>query len=88
MILNLNGLAAALKPVRIPGDSFDVTLARRGTEAEQAVGFLEDGTMVVVEDAAHMVGEDVTVKVSSTIQTAVGRMLFARIVSAKARRGA
>ena len=80
-VLNLNSLAAATKPVHIPGDTLRVGLSRRGTEAEQGVGFLDDGTMVVVEDAAHLVGEDVDVKVTSTLQTGVGRMLFAQVQS-------
>jgi uncharacterized protein YacL len=78
-VLNLNGLVAAMKPVLIPGETMRVGIVRRGTEAEQGVGFLDDGTMVVVEDAAHLVGEDVDVKVTSTLQTGVGRMLFASV---------
>jgi uncharacterized protein YacL len=80
-ILNLNGLAAAMKPIHIPGESLRLKMERKGTEAEQGVGFLEDGTMVVVEDAAHLVGESVEVKVVSTLQTGVGRMLFAQVQS-------
>ena len=87
-VLNLNSLAAAMKPVHIPGEALRLRLERPGTEAEQGVGFLDDGTMVVVEDAAHRVGEDVEVKVTSTLQTAVGRMLLAHVVSSPARRGA
>lgn len=78
-VLNLNSLAAAMKPVHIPGENLRVAIERRGTEAEQGVGFLDDGTMVVVEEAAHLVGEEAEVKVTSSLQTGVGRMLFAQV---------
>lgn len=77
-VLNVNDLANALKPVVLPGESLRVQLLREGKEAGQGVGFLEDGTMVVVEQGRRLLGQEVPVIVTSALQTSAGRMVFAR----------
>jgi uncharacterized protein YacL len=77
-VLNVNDLANALKPVALPGEGLRVTLQREGKEPGQAVGFLEDGTMVVVEHGRRLLGQEVAVVVTSALQTSAGRMIFAR----------
>lgn len=78
-ILNLNELAKALRPVVLPGERIEVTLAREGKERDQAVAYLNDGTMVVVENARRMIGSTQKVAITSVLQTGSGRMIFARI---------
>lgn len=78
-ILNINELANALKPVVFPGELMQVKLIREGKEHNQAVGYLDDGTMVVVEDARRSIGQEVKVVVTSVIQTQAGRMIFTKI---------
>jgi len=76
---SLNDLAAAFRlPVGI-GDRVEVRLVKEGREAGQAVGYLEDGTMVVVESARERIGGDVPVVVRNVIKTATGRMVFANL---------
>jgi uncharacterized protein YacL len=77
-VLNVNELANALKPVVLPGESLRVQVLREGKEAGQGVGFLEDGTMVVVEQGRRLLGQEVPVVVTSALQTSAGRMVFAR----------
>jgi len=77
-VLNLNDLAAALKPAIVLGEVLRVKLLRQGDAAGQAVGFLSDGTMVVVENASRRIGQEVTVEVTSAIQTNAGKMVFGR----------
>lgn len=76
---NLRQLAYELWPARMPGDVVHVELVRKGNEDGQGVGYLEDGSMVVVSEAAALVGAEVDVMVTSTIPTAVGRMVFAKL---------
>ena len=76
-VLNVNELATALKPVYLPGEAFTVALIREGKEADQAVGYLEDGTMVVVKRAAQLVGKTLSVEVETVLQTTAGKMIFA-----------
>ena len=76
-VLNVNELANGLKPVFLPGEEMTVTIVKEGREATQGVGYLDDGTMVVVEGAAEAVGQMVPVIVSSTLQTSAGKMIFA-----------
>ena len=78
-VLNINALAKALKPVFVPGDELVIGIVRAGKEKEQGVGFLEDGTMVVVENSRKQIGSEVVCEVTSMVQTASGRMIFARI---------
>ncbi|MER3455668.1 MAG: hypothetical protein C4304_01970 [candidate division GAL15 bacterium] len=77
-VLNLNDLAAALRPVVLPGEEVSVHLLREGKEPGQGVGYLEDGTMVVVEGGKPLVGTTVEAVVTSVLQTSAGRMVFAR----------
>lgn len=78
-VLNINALAKALKPVFVPGDELVINIVRAGKEKEQGVGFLEDGTMVVVENSRKQIGSEVVCEVTSMVQTASGRMIFARV---------
>ena len=78
-VINLNDLAAALKPVVIPGEKMLVRLQKPGEAAGQGVGYLDDGTMVVVEQGRSRLNEDVEVTVTSALQTSAGRMIFARL---------
>jgi uncharacterized protein YacL len=80
---NLGRLADAMRPEHVPGEIVPVRLSRPGRERGQAVGFLDDGTMVVVADAAGLVGQQVTVRVTSGVATSMGRMLFAAVSSAE-----
>jgi uncharacterized protein YacL len=76
--LNLNELASALKPAFLPGQALRVRLVREGKEADQGVGYLEDGTMVVVQQGSVHVGSEIDTEVTSVLQTSAGRMIFAR----------
>ncbi len=78
-VLNINDLANALKPNVIPGEQLLVKLIRRGEQHTQAVGYLPDGTMVVAEDGCDHIGTQVMVTVTSSLQTAAGKMIFSRI---------
>jgi len=78
-IINLNELANALKPIALPDEKLDVKLIKRGEQPGQAVGYLEDGTMVVVEDATEVVGQEVEIVVTNTITRDTGRMIFGRL---------
>ncbi|HEX4825477.1 MAG TPA: PIN domain-containing protein [Candidatus Polarisedimenticolaceae bacterium] len=77
-VLNVNALALALRPVVLPGEPLRVTVVKEGKEAGQGVAYLEDGTMVVVEQAQRRIGETLDVVVTSAIQTAAGKMFFAK----------
>ena len=78
-VLNMNELANAVKPVLLPGEELRVALIKEGKEAHQGVGYLDDGTMIVVENGRRQVGETVDVAVTSALQTAAGRMIFAKL---------
>lgn len=78
-VLNINELANALKPVVFPGEQMHIKLLKEGKEYNQAVGYLDDGTMVVVEDAHRFIGQEVKVVVTSVLQTQAGRMIFTKI---------
>lgn len=77
--MSLRRLSDGLRPVYLPGDRARVPLVRPGREAGQGVGFLDDGTMVVVGGGAPLVGSEVDVRITSNVETSVGRMLFASI---------
>ncbi|HYW53338.1 MAG TPA: PIN domain-containing protein [Candidatus Elarobacter sp.] len=77
-VLNINELANALKPVLLPGEELRVSVIREGREAHQGVGYLDDGTMIVVENGRRLIGDAVEVVVTSALQTNAGRMIFAR----------
>ena len=76
--MNLHTLALALRPPVGAGDDVSVLLIKPGKESGQAVGYLDDGTMVVVERARDAIGQELTVSVTSVLTTANGRMVFAR----------
>jgi uncharacterized protein YacL len=78
-VININDLATALKPAFVPGESMTVRLLREGEDKGQAVGFLRDGTMVVVENARARIGHEVAVEVTSSLQTNAGKMVFGRL---------
>jgi len=78
-VLNINELANAVKALFLPGESLAVKIVQEGKEIGQGVGYLDDGTMVVVEDGKPHVGQEVEVTVTKVLQTAAGRMLFARM---------
>lgn len=80
-VLNLHVLAEALRPPVIPGERISLRIVKEGTEEDQGVGYLPDGTMVVVERAADHIGDKVTAEVSSLLQTRNGRMVFASFAS-------
>ncbi|MBS1706109.1 MAG: TRAM domain-containing protein [Armatimonadetes bacterium] len=76
-VLNLNDLAMALKPNVLPRESLSLVVVREGSQYGQGVGYLDDGTMVVVENGRRFIGENVTVQVTQVIQTERGKMIFA-----------
>ena len=78
-VLNLNELANALKPVVLPGEKMNIFIAKEGKESSQGVGYLDDGTMVVVDNARKTINQQVTVVVTSVLQTTAGRMIFAKL---------
>lgn len=78
-VINLNELANAVKPVVLPGERMTVRLIKAGEEAGQGVGFLTDGTMVVVEQARQHLNEEVEFTVTNTRQTSAGKMIFGRM---------
>lgn len=81
-VLNVNELANAVKTVLLPGESFTIHVLQEGKEYNQGVGYLDDGTMVVVEEGMAYIGKTIEVNVSKVLQTAAGRMIFARPSSA------
>lgn len=78
-VLNVNDLAQALRPAALPGEAMVIFIAREGKEKEQGVGYLDDGTMVVVEEGRRLVGKKVDVTVTSVLQTSAGRMIFTKL---------
>jgi len=77
-VININDLANALKPVFLPGERFRVKIIKAGEDAGQGIGYLEDGTMVVVNGGREHIGRTVDVDVTSSLQTSAGRMIFGR----------
>jgi uncharacterized protein YacL len=78
-VLNINDLANALKPVVLPGERMTVLILKEGKEYNQGVGYLDDGTMVVVDHARKMIGRTVDISVTSVLQTASGKMIFGKM---------
>ena len=76
-VLNINQLALALKPVVLPGESLKVKIIKEGKEPVQGLAYLDDGTMVVVDQGRRHIGKSVEVSVTSVLQTTAGRMIFA-----------
>lgn len=77
-VLNINELANAIKPVLLPGEEMKVIVIKDGKESTQGVAYLDDGTMIVVEGGRKFIGEEIFVVVTSVLQTAAGRMIFAK----------
>ena len=75
-VLNINELANTLKPVVLPGESMQVFIIKEGKEKDQGVAYLDDGTMVVVDNSRRMIGQTISVTVTSVLQTTVGKMIF------------
>ncbi|RPI30356.1 MAG: TRAM domain-containing protein, partial [Actinomycetota bacterium] len=79
-VLNVNDLADAVKAAVLPGEQIEVKILREGREQDQGVGYLDDGTMIVVEEAAAKVGNRVQAEVTSVLQSPSGKMIFSRLV--------
>ncbi len=77
-VLNINELANALKPVVLPGEGMKVFILKEGKEKDQGVAYLDDGTMVVVDNSRRMIGQTIDITVTSVLQTTVGKMIFGR----------
>ncbi|WP_346292014.1 PIN/TRAM domain-containing protein [Sphaerothrix gracilis] len=77
-VLNINDLAQAIRPSYLPGDDIDIKILKEGKEPTQGVGYLNDGTMVVVEEGKDYIGDELSVVVTGALQTSAGRMIFAR----------
>jgi uncharacterized protein YacL len=80
-VLNINELARCLKPEVVPGEVLTIDVVKRGESARQGVGYLPDGTMVVIEEAADHVGGQITAIVTNSLQTSAGRMIFGRLAN-------
>jgi uncharacterized protein YacL len=78
-VLNMNQLATALKPAMLPGEQMNIRILKEGKEHGQGIGYLDDGTMVVVDDARKLMGRAVDIVVTSVLQTTSGRMIFAKL---------
>jgi uncharacterized protein YacL len=81
-VLNVNELATALKPIILPGEQLTTRIVKEGKEFGQGIGYLDDGTMVVVDDAKKLIGRTMDVVVTSLLQTTSGRMIFAKLKEA------
>lgn len=79
-VLNINDLANAIKTVAVPGEQMKLKLVHIGKDPKQAIGYLADGTMVVVEDGAELLGQEIQVQVTRMLQSSAGRMIFAKQV--------
>lgn len=78
-VLNINDLVKALRPILLPSETMTVFIAKDGRERNQGIAYMDDGTMVVVEDAMKLVGSELEVMVTSVLQTSSGRMIFAKV---------
>jgi uncharacterized protein YacL len=83
-VLNINELANAIKPVVLPGELMKVFILKEGKEYNQGVAYLDDGTMVVVDNARKMIGKTIDVVVTSVLQTTAGKMIFGRYIDSAA----
>jgi len=81
-VINLNDIANSLKPVYLPGKHLDVRVVKPGEEPGQGVGYLDDGTMIVIEGGREHINEQVRINVTSVLQTSAGRMIFGKFQSA------
>lgn len=78
-VLNINELANAVKPLYLPGEEMEILIVREGKEHKQGLAYLDDGTMIVVENGKDLIGEKVNVVVTSALQTSAGKMIFAKL---------
>jgi uncharacterized protein YacL len=83
-VLNINELANAMKPVVLPGEVMKVFILKEGKESNQGVAYLDDGTMVVVDNARRMISKTIDIVVTSVLQTTAGKMIFGRHIEAGA----
>lgn len=77
-VVNINDLANSLKVVALPGETMDVKIIKAGEEVEQGIGYLDDGTMVVVEGARNKIGRELLISITSSLQTSAGKMIFGK----------
>jgi uncharacterized protein YacL len=77
-VLNINDLANSLKAIALPGERLDIKVIKPGEEAEQGIGYLPDGTMIVIEGARDKIGKEITISVTSSLQTSAGKMIFGK----------
>jgi hypothetical protein len=77
-VVNVNELANALRPIVLPGETMRVFILTEGKEPNQGVAYLDDGTMVVVDNASHVIGKNVDISVTSVLQTTAGKMVFGK----------
>ena len=77
-VLNINDLANSLKAIALPGETLSIRIVKPGEEQEQGVGYLDDGTMVVVEGARNKIGRDIILSITSSLQTSAGKMIFGK----------
>jgi uncharacterized protein YacL len=85
-VLNINELANAVKSVVLPGEALRINIIQEGKEQSQGVGYMDDGTMVVVENGKDYIGEYMEVNITKVLQTAAGRMIFGRVDDETARK--
>ena len=78
-VLNINELANALKPIAIPGETMYVQIIKEGQEQDQGIAYLDDGTMIVIENGKDLIGQAKEVTVTSVLQTNAGKMIFAKV---------
>ncbi|MCX5678364.1 MAG: PIN domain-containing protein [Candidatus Omnitrophica bacterium] len=78
-VLNINELANALRPVVLPGEVMEVRISKEGKEHNQGIAYLDDGTMIVIDNSKHLISQSVNVVVTSVLQTSAGRMIFAKL---------
>jgi len=77
-VLNINDLASSLKTVALPGEAMEIRVIKPGEESEQGIGYLDDGTMVVIEEARNKIGREVLITITSSLQTSAGKMIFGK----------
>jgi len=77
-VLNINDLANSLKAIALPGETLEIRVIKPGEENEQGIGYLEDGTMVVVENSRDKIGKDIVLSITSSLQTSAGKMIFGK----------
>ena len=81
MVINLNDIANSLKPIFLPGETVQVTVIKMGEESNQGIGYLDDGTMIVIENGRDHVGKNVEISVTSVLQKSAGRMIFGKFTN-------